>query len=105
MLQAILSSQPQLIFIPFVVFSKRNVQRGTISQLPGVEVDVAPVMVVVPMPGMPIAVRSIIIVLVIPWSPSEESFPSLPSRKRKFPQEGTYGRASRQDGWIIDRRV
>jgi hypothetical protein len=68
MLQATLSSQLQVIFMPPWHFSILKVQRGTINQLVvvGIVPGVAMPGVAVPMPaipGIPIPVRSIIIVL------------------------------------------
>jgi hypothetical protein len=70
MLQAILSSQTQVIFMPPVHFSTLSVHRGTIIQLvPPATVAGAPTAGVPypgkPMPDTPIPVRSIIIVLDI----------------------------------------
>src|SRR5438105_432861 len=68
MLQAVGSSQVQVIFMPLVIFSIFMVQRGTIMKLgvPGAMVGVpigdAPG---IPIPGIPMPVRSIIIVLVM----------------------------------------
>jgi len=68
MLQAVGSSQVQVIFMPLVIFSIFMVQRGTIMKLGvlgaivGVPIGDAPG---IPMPGMPMPVRSIIIVLVM----------------------------------------
>jgi hypothetical protein len=76
MLQAILSSQLHVIFIPPWHFSTLNVQRGTMSQfmLTGMVLGVPmPGMVGVVMPGMPM--RSIIIALDIIATP----FPGLAS--------------------------
>ena len=66
MLQAILSSQLQLIFIPPCTFSTLYMHRGTIIMLAvlGIVPAVIPGMPML-VPGMPIPVRSIIIVLVI----------------------------------------
>jgi hypothetical protein len=68
MLQAILSSQTQVIFTPPVHFSSRTVQRGTMSKLVPVGTPVgAPTAdgptPATPSPGMAIPVRSIIIAL------------------------------------------
>jgi len=68
MLQAILSSQTQVIFMPPVHFSSRTVQRGTISQfVPTGAALGAPMLGLprpgTPMPGIPIPVRSIMSVL------------------------------------------
>ena len=68
MLHAALSSQQHVIFIPPLIFSILNVQRGTIMYVVGVGMAVGAPMVGVPIPGMPIPgipipVRSIIIVL------------------------------------------
>jgi hypothetical protein len=68
MLQAILSSQEQVILRPPVHFSILKVQRGTIIQLVPTGIPVGlPIagvpMVGIPMPGIPIPVRSTIIAL------------------------------------------
>jgi hypothetical protein len=65
MLQAILSSHEQVIFMPPVHFSILKVQRGTIIQLVEAGIPVGEPIVGVPMPGIvmpciPIPVRSII---------------------------------------------
>jgi hypothetical protein len=65
MLQAILSSHEQVIFMPPWHFSTFNVQRGTISQLGMGGMALGAVIPGIPIPGIPIPVRSIIIVLVI----------------------------------------
>jgi hypothetical protein len=62
MLEAILSSQLHVIFIPPVHFSILNVHRGTMRKLAGMEEgDIIPgiPIPVVPTPGMPIPARSI----------------------------------------------
>jgi hypothetical protein len=73
MLQAILSSHEQVIFIPPVHFSTLKVQRGTISQFVPVGIPVGvPIGVPMPgtlIPGMPMPVRSVIIVLSILRTP------------------------------------
>ena len=81
MLQAILSSHEQVIFMPPVHFSILIVQRGTIIQLagiplvpiPGMPMPVVPIpgmpMPEAPIPGIPIPVRSIIIALVMLQTP------------------------------------
>jgi hypothetical protein len=68
MLQAVLSSQTQVIFRPPVHFSSRTAQRGTISQLvpDGMPVGVPTAdgpTPATPSPGMAIPARSIIIAL------------------------------------------
>ncbi len=70
MLQAILSSQEQVIFIPPVHFSILKVQRGTIIQLVVAGIPVGEPIVGVPIPGMdmpciPIPVRSIIMLDIV----------------------------------------
>jgi hypothetical protein len=70
MLQAILSSQEQVIFIPPVHFSILKVQRGTIIQLVEAGIPVGEPIVGVPIPGMdmpciPIPVRSIIMLDIV----------------------------------------
>jgi hypothetical protein len=70
MLQAILSSQEQVIFIPPVHFSILKVQRGTIIQLVEAGMPVGLPIVELPMPGMdmpciPIPVRSIIMLDIV----------------------------------------
>jgi hypothetical protein len=80
MLQAIGSSQEQVIFMPPLHFSIFMVQRGTMSMLgiigaavPPIGEDVMPGM---PMLGIPMPVRSIIIVFVIdPYSSGLASRP------------------------------
>jgi len=72
MLQAILSSQEQVTFMPPAHFSTLNVQRGTISQLVVVGIVAGaptPGIPDVPMPGMPIPVRSIIMAVDIVRTP------------------------------------
>jgi hypothetical protein len=74
MLQAILSSQVQVIFIPPVHFSILSVQRGTIIQLVPSVMAVGVPTVGVPNPGSPtpgtaVGERSIIIVLDINRTP------------------------------------
>jgi hypothetical protein len=83
MLQAILSSQTQVTFMPPLHFSNLRVQRGTISQLVLVGVAVGAPIVGAPMPGtpmagIPIAVRSIIIALDILRPPFVVSSPPRP---------------------------
>jgi hypothetical protein len=68
MLQAILSSQQQVIFIPPLHFSSLMVQRGTIRQFAGAGIPTGGPTAGVPrpgtpIPGSPIPVRSIITVL------------------------------------------
>jgi hypothetical protein len=68
MLQAILSSQLQVIFMPPVHFSILKVQRGTIIQLVGIPVGLP--IVGLPMPGIdmpciPIPERSIIMLDIV----------------------------------------
>ena len=74
MLQAIWSSQVQVIFIPPWHFSTLVVQRGTIIQLAGAIAGEVPMpgMLGMPMPGIPIPVRSIImlVIRVTPFSPT-----------------------------------
>jgi hypothetical protein len=70
MLQAILSSQEQVIFMPPVHFSILKVQRGTIIQLVEAGIPVGEPIVGVPMPGIvmpciPIPVRSIIMLDIV----------------------------------------
>ena len=70
MLQAILSSQLQVIFIPPVHFSILKVQRGTIIQLVEAGMPVGLPIVELPMPGIdipgiPIPVRSIIMLDIV----------------------------------------
>jgi hypothetical protein len=72
MLQAILSSQEQVIFMPPEHFSIFMVQRGTIIMLGGKVAGVPRAGVPVPgapIPGSPMAVRSIIIAVAIPRTP------------------------------------
>jgi hypothetical protein len=69
MLQAILSSQWQVIFMPPLHFSILKVQRGTIIQLPAAGIPAGAPIAGVPMPGMPIPcipipVRSIIMLAI-----------------------------------------
>jgi hypothetical protein len=73
MLQAMGSSQEQVIFMPPVHFSIFMVHRGTMSMFGIIGAEVVPIgddaMPGIPMPGIPMPVRSIIIVLVIdPYS-------------------------------------
>ena len=84
MLQAIGSSQEQVIFMPPVHFSIFMVHRGTMSMFGIIGAAVPPIgddaMPGMPMPGIPIAVRSIIIVLVIdPYSLRSPAGPARPS--------------------------
>jgi hypothetical protein len=70
MLQAILSSQEQVIFMPPVHFSILKVQRGTIIQLVEAGIPAGEPIVGVPIPGMgmpciPIPVRSIIMLDIV----------------------------------------
>jgi hypothetical protein len=79
MLEAILSSHWQVIFMPPVHFSILKVQRGTIKKLAGmVEGDIIPGMPPVPTPCTPIPVRSIIMFTIgkLLWEKWEQ--PSLP---------------------------
>ena len=75
MLQAILSSHEQVIFMPPVHFSILKVQRGTIIQLVEAGIPVGEPIVGLPMPGIdmpciPIPVRSIIMLdIAIPLDP------------------------------------
>src|SRR4051812_31378575 len=93
-LQASLSSQAQVIFIPPVQRSTRKVQRGTIIQftpvgtVPGVPMAVAPIPAVF-IPGIP--VRSIIIAVDI--------YKLLSTLKRTFPANRMV-EASRSNGII-----
>lgn len=96
--QAIVSVQVQVIFMPPVDFSILKVHFGTIIMLGGIIVGVMPGVVpgMVPMPVMPIAARSIIIV-DMPVSPcaligplpsantAEQGLPSLSPREYKHP--------------------
>ena len=70
MLQAILSSQEHVIFMPPWHFSILNVQRGTMSQLVPLGMAAGVVMPGIPMPamfmpGMLIPVRSIIMLAIV----------------------------------------
>jgi hypothetical protein len=70
MLQAILSSQEHMIFMPPVHFSILMVQRGTIIQLVAAGIAVGAPIVEAPMPGtpipgIPIPVRSIIMLDIL----------------------------------------
>jgi hypothetical protein len=74
MLQAIGSSQLQVIFMPPVHFSIRIVQRGTIKKLgavgiPVVELTPDGAIPGMPMPGIAMPVRSIIIALAMVFTP------------------------------------
>ncbi len=72
MLQAVLSSQEQVIFMPPLHFSTLSVHRGTISQF---VLGDTPDGVLTPgtletfMPGIPTVARSIIIVLAMTGTP------------------------------------
>jgi hypothetical protein len=95
MLHAALSSHMHVIFMPPLIFSILNVQRGTIMYVVGVGMPVGAPMVGVPIPGMPmpgipIPVRSIIIVL--------DMWPSPYLEVRGSPSSGL-----RQLAGIIDR--
>jgi hypothetical protein len=90
MLQAILSSQLHVIFMPPVHFSNLYVQRGTIIQLvpTGIPVGVPVVGDAIPgiaTPGMPMPLRSIIIALDIPRTPfsAGDSAGQAPSHAQK----------------------
>jgi hypothetical protein len=74
MLQAILSSQAQVTFMPPLHFSNLNVQRGTIIQFAGIPVA-APrpgaAMPAAPMPAIPIPLRSIIMLDIVSLLPGD----------------------------------
>jgi hypothetical protein len=82
MLQAILSSHEQVIFMPPWHFSTLNVQRGTISQFGTIGMPAPGAIPGMLMPGIPIPVRSIIIALVI----SVSSFMRLTSTDSRVPR-------------------
>src|SRR5262245_38048526 len=103
MLQASLSSQEQVIFMPPVHFSTLNVQRGTISQFVPADTPAgAPTGGVpnpgTPMPGMAVPVRSIITALDIDRTPFLGRHPRRSSLidvarkpvRRTFPGCGDY---------------
>jgi hypothetical protein len=90
MLQAIGSSQEQVIFMPPLHFSIFMVQRGTMSMLGIIGAAVPPIgadaMPGMPMPGIPMPVRSIIIVFVIDAYSLRSREPASPVR-RAFPRQ------------------
>src|SRR5215207_8714372 len=92
MLHAILSSQTHVTFIPPAHFSTLNVQRGTMSQLVPVGIDVA--VPIGDVPGMDMPVRSIIIAPVMVRTPFLESgkrSPVVPSGQRLVDPYGEPG--------------